>query len=65
MDSFGAISLAKIRILLLPIGDPPKSVFDKWADEIRQFEEIKHSDIPGDNRDERGDTCIDSRDDYH
>ena len=62
MDFLGAVSLAQIRVLLVPVGDIHLEVFEKWAAEIRDFKEIKLSDIPGDSRDDRG-TCLYSYDD--
>ena len=47
-------SLAQIQILLIPVGPIHRSTYDKWAAEIRAFEEIRLGDIPTDSRDERG-----------
>ena len=47
-------SLARIRILILPVGNIERPSFEKWASEIKEFEEIKLSDIPADSRDDRG-----------
>ena len=47
-------SLAKIRILLLPVGSVSRSIFDHWQDEFKTFEEIRLSDVPADSRDDRG-----------
>lgn len=46
-------SLARIRILLLPVGTIKRSFFEQWAAEIRAFESIRLGDIPADTREER------------
>lgn len=48
------VSLACIRILLLPVGNIQHASFEKWAGEVKEFEEIKLSDVPADSRDDRG-----------
>lgn len=49
-------SLAKIRILLLPVGSVSRSIFSHWQEEFKTFDEIRLSDVPADNRDDRGAT---------
>ncbi|KAI0093921.1 TRAPP II complex [Irpex rosettiformis] len=53
MDPLDFGSLAHIRILLLPVGPIKRSDFEKWAYEIRSFENIRLGDIPADAREER------------
>lgn len=47
-------SLAHIRILLLPVGNIQRTSYEKWAEEVKEFEEIRLSDVPADSRDDRG-----------
>jgi len=54
MDSHAFASLAHVRILLLPVGSIPQSTFDKFAAELRAFDDIRLGDIPADQKDERG-----------
>ena len=54
MISYAFVSLAHVRILLLPVGQIPRATFDTYAAEIRSFESIRLGDIPGDAKDERG-----------
>lgn len=54
MDSFTFASLAQIKILLMPVGSIKRSVFDKWASEIREFDNIRLGDIPADPQEEKG-----------
>jgi trafficking protein particle complex subunit 9 len=54
MDVPAFASLAQVRILLLPIGNIPRETFNKWAAQIRTFEDVRLGDIPSDGRDERG-----------
>ncbi|EJD06035.1 Trs120-domain-containing protein [Fomitiporia mediterranea MF3/22] len=46
-------SLAHIRILLLPVGNIQRATFDGWAGDIKDFEEIRLSDVPADSREDR------------
>ncbi|OCB84083.1 hypothetical protein A7U60_g8755 [Sanghuangporus baumii] len=46
-------SLAHIRVLLLPVGNVQRPTFERWAEEFREFEEIRLSDVPADSRDDR------------
>lgn len=54
MDVHPFASLARIRILLLPIGLISQSSFEAYAAEIRSFENIRLSDIPAGARDGKG-----------
>jgi trafficking protein particle complex subunit 9 len=54
MDSHAFASLAHVRILLLPIGSLQQSTFEKFAAEIKAFDDIRLGDIPADQKDERG-----------
>ncbi|KAG6879986.1 hypothetical protein C0992_008579 [Termitomyces sp. T32_za158] len=54
MDIHAFASLAHVRILLVPVGSIPLSLFEKYAAEIRSFESIRLGDIPADHKDERG-----------
>jgi hypothetical protein len=54
MDTHAFASLAHVRILLLPVGGIQQSTFEKYAAEIRSFDDIRLGDIPADNKDERG-----------
>lgn len=54
MDPLDFGSLARIRILLLPVGPIKRTTFAHWASEIRTFENIRLGDIPADAREERG-----------
>jgi len=54
MDSHAFASLAHVRILLLPVGSIRHSTFEKFAAEIRAFDDIRLGDIPADHKDERG-----------
>lgn len=54
MDSHAFASLAHVQILLLPVGSIQQSAFDKFAAEIRAFDDIRLGDIPADQKDERG-----------
>lgn len=58
MDSHAFASLAHLRILLVPVGSIQQSVFEKYAAEIRSFDEIRLSDIPADTKDEKGASCL-------
>ncbi|KAI0818742.1 transport protein Trs120 or TRAPPC9 TRAPP II complex subunit-domain-containing protein [Irpex lacteus] len=53
MDPLDFGSLARIRILLLPVGPIKRTTFAHWASEIRTFENIRLGDIPADAREER------------
>ncbi|GJE90813.1 TRAPP II complex [Phanerochaete sordida] len=53
MDPLEFGSLARIRILLLPVGNIKRSFFEQWAAEVRTFESIRLGDIPADTRDDR------------
>jgi hypothetical protein len=54
MDSHAFASLAHVRILLLPVGSIRHSTFEKFAAEVRIFDDIRLGDIPADQKDERG-----------
>ncbi|TDL27497.1 hypothetical protein BD410DRAFT_762504 [Rickenella mellea] len=54
MDVQAFASLAQIRILLLPVGSIRKTVFEKWAKEISEFDQIRLLDVPVDTKDDRG-----------
>jgi hypothetical protein len=54
MDHFAFASLAQIRILLVPVGPITKSLFDRWAAEIRSFDSIPLGDITVGDKDQRG-----------
>jgi len=54
MDTHAFASLAHVRILILPVGGIQQSTFEKYAAEIRSFDDIRLGDIPADNKDERG-----------
>ncbi|KAH8117559.1 Trs120-domain-containing protein [Phellopilus nigrolimitatus] len=46
-------SLAHIRILVLPVGSIQRSSFEEWSAMVRDFDEIRLSDVPGDSRDDK------------
>jgi hypothetical protein len=54
MDSHAFASLAHVRILLLPVGSIRHSTFEKFAAEVKAFDDIRLGDIPADQKDERG-----------
>lgn len=54
MDSHAFASLAHVRILLLPIGLIPQSLFETYASEIRTYTSLKLAEIPADTRDGKG-----------
>jgi trafficking protein particle complex subunit 9 len=54
MDPLEFGSLARIRILLLPVGAIKRSAFEQWAAEIKTFQSIRLGDIPADMRDDKG-----------
>jgi hypothetical protein len=41
------VALARIPILLVPVGNIPRKTWDKWTSEIRRFTELRLNDIPG------------------
>ncbi|KZT26443.1 hypothetical protein NEOLEDRAFT_1062821 [Neolentinus lepideus HHB14362 ss-1] len=53
MDYHAFASLAHVRILLVPVGSIRRATFDKWATEIRNFDNLRLGDIPADSKDER------------
>ncbi|KAJ6630827.1 TRAPP II complex [Mycena sp. CBHHK59/15] len=53
MDTHAFASLAQVRILLVPVGTVPQSLFEKYAAELRTFDAIRLGDIPADSKDER------------
>ncbi|KAG6376171.1 TRAPP II complex [Boletus reticuloceps] len=53
MIPYAFASLAHVQVLLLPVGQIPRAIFDAYAAEIRTFESIRLGDIPGDAKDER------------
>ncbi|TFK42560.1 transport protein particle complex subunit [Crucibulum laeve] len=53
MDTHAFASLAHVRILLVPVGSIPQSLFEKYAAEIRSFDSIRLGDIPADAKDEK------------
>ena len=54
MDLLDFGSLAHIRILLVPVGNIKRPVFEQWAAEIKSVENIRLGDIPADSREEKG-----------
>ena len=54
MDHFAYASLAQIKILLVPVGPIKKSVFDKWAAEVRSFDSVPLGDLAVGDKDQRG-----------
>ena len=54
MDEQVFASLAQINILVVPVGNIGQDTFEKWAGEVRKFEEIRLGDIPSSSKDERG-----------
>jgi len=54
MDHLAFASLAQIKILLVPVGSIPKSLFDERAAEIRSFDSIPLGDITAGDKDQRG-----------
>lgn len=54
MDPLEFGSLARIRILLLPVGNIKRSAFEQWSAEIRSFDNVRLGDIPADTREDRG-----------
>lgn len=54
MENHAFASLAHIRILLVPVGPIPRPVFEKYAAEIRTFEQIRLAELTTTNKDERG-----------
>ena len=54
MDEQVFASLAQINILVVPVGNVGQDTFEKWAGEVRKFEEIRLGDIPSSSKDERG-----------
>lgn len=54
MDFFPFASLAHLRVLLLPVGNISRATYDKWATEIRTFENMRLSDIPPGTKDDKG-----------
>ncbi|TFK54866.1 hypothetical protein OE88DRAFT_1653405 [Heliocybe sulcata] len=53
MDYHAFASLAHVRILLVPVGSIRRATFEKWAAEIRDFDNLRLGDIPSDSRDDR------------
>ncbi|KAF8910953.1 transport protein particle complex subunit [Gymnopilus junonius] len=53
MDTHPFASLAHVRILLIPVGLIPQSLFETYANEIRNFESLRLAEIPADTRDGR------------
>ncbi|KAF9533009.1 TRAPP II complex [Crepidotus variabilis] len=51
MDTHSFASLAHVRILLLPVGLIPQSLFESYASEIRTYTSLKLAEIPADTRD--------------
>ena len=41
------LSLARISVLLVPVGDISRSTWDKWTSQIRRFTELRLNDVPG------------------
>jgi hypothetical protein len=54
MDHFPFASLARIQIMLVPVGPITKHLFDKRAAEIRSFDSIPLGDITVGDKDQRG-----------
>lgn len=53
MNTHAFAALAHIPILVLPVGPIPRTVFEKYAAEIRTFDSIRLGDIPTGMKDER------------
>ncbi|KDR81631.1 hypothetical protein GALMADRAFT_239700 [Galerina marginata CBS 339.88] len=53
MDTHAFASLAHVRILLIPVGLIPQSLFAAYTEEIRSFESIRLGEIPAETRDGR------------
>ncbi|KAF9264661.1 hypothetical protein L218DRAFT_861806 [Marasmius fiardii PR-910] len=53
MDTHVFASLAQVRILLVPVGSIPSTLFEKYASEIRSFDSIRLGDIPEATSDDR------------
>ena len=56
MDELVFASLAQVPILVVPVGNITQSTFEKWAQEVCKFEEIRLGDIPSTSKDERGES---------
>jgi hypothetical protein len=41
------LSLARISVLLVPVGDISRATWDKWTFQIRRFTELRLNDVPG------------------
>jgi len=54
MESHAFASLAHVRILLLPMGSIQQPMFEKFAAEVKAFDDVRLGDIPADQKDERG-----------
>lgn len=61
MDTHPFASLAHVRILLIPVGLIPQSLFEIYAAEIRTFDSLRLAEIPTDTRDGRGQRSIHSK----
>ncbi|KAH9951944.1 TRAPP II complex [Amylocystis lapponica] len=53
MEPVAFASLAHIPVLLVPVGNIRRAVFEKWAADIKTFQSIPLGDVPSDSRDER------------
>ncbi|KIY72144.1 hypothetical protein CYLTODRAFT_434842 [Cylindrobasidium torrendii FP15055 ss-10] len=53
MDTHGFASLARVPILLVPVGSISHATFDKYVSEIRSLDSIRLGDIPVDKKHER------------
>jgi hypothetical protein len=41
------LALARISVLLVPVGDISRATWDKWTFQIRRFTELRLNDVPG------------------
>ena len=57
MDTQAFVSLAHVRILLVPVASISPLSFDEYASLIRSYQSIRLGDIPTGHKDERGKWC--------
>ena len=46
MESSPFAALARLKVLIVPVGDIPRTKFEEWATVVRRFESIPLSEIP-------------------
>ena len=46
MESSPFAALARLKVLIIPVGDIPHTKFEEWATVVRGFESIPLFDIP-------------------